>query len=128
MRELAYELEDSRAAYVAMDVDAVYRHASLQKAICERLHEIEQKHAANMKDTMLSVATAAGESALPERAQKALADMSLAERRARQLHRTHVVVLEGTRRTIQMMANALVSFSPLYSRPAKTVDAESGQV
>jgi hypothetical protein len=128
LRELASELEASRDAYVAMDTDAIYRHVTAQMAICERLRDIERKYTANAEGGHRGAplkclpekgsVTAAGDPALAERFRGVLADMALAEQQARQLHRAHTVMLEGTRRTIRMMANALITYSPVYPQPA----------
>ena len=130
LRELTVDLETSRSAYATMDLEGIYRHVAAQSAICEQLHQIERGHSRSTTDNEEpsklvtgrpehATCVATGNAALVERLRKALADMALAEGRARQVHRAHALMLEGMRRTFQTMANALMMFSPVYSRPAQ---------
>lgn len=135
LRELASDLNACRGAYAAMDLDAIYRHVASQTSLCERLRQVDLERAAawraahaalrpqangragadasaDLKDWIASVDTG-----LAERLRRALTDMAIAEGQVRHLHRAHAVMLEGSRRTIEMLANALAMFSPTYAAP-----------
>lgn len=145
LRDLASDLADCRGAYAAMDLDAIYTHVEAQTSLCERLREAERARAAawnaarsafevdfpgapngsvsgDLKSWITSV-----DPALAERLRRALTEMALAEGQVRHVHRAHAVMLEGSRRTIDMLANALAIFSPMYAvprhGPAKTEGA-----
>ncbi|MGH9738529.1 MAG: hypothetical protein ACRD4X_08055 [Candidatus Acidiferrales bacterium] len=134
MRKLANEMEESRTAYIAMNLEAIYGHVTAQTELCERLSEADRARAAasqalraalpaelwtegNALPDDLNRWFATIDPASAERLRHAITDMALAEGQARHLHRAHAVMLEGSRRTIQMLANALTTFSPFYSAP-----------
>lgn len=137
LRELASDMEAARCAYAAMDLEAIYGHVAAQRAICEQLQDLERNRnetagdmhgaaQAGLRTTKgdekgaRAMSLSAGDPALAQRLRRALAEMAAAERQARQTHRAHVLILEGTRRTIQTMSNALMMFSAVYSRPPQT--------
>jgi len=147
LRELATDLAECRTAYAAMDLNAIYFHVEAQTSLCDRLREAEKARAiawdAARSDFQADFpgsanATAGGDlkqwiatvdPALAERLRRALTEMALAEGQVRHLHRAHSVMLEGSRRTIGMLANALAIFAPMYAAPrkapAKTEGAQS---
>lgn len=134
LRQLTKEMEESRTAYIAMNLEAIYGHVAAQTELCERLSEADRARAAAsqaLREALPQELRAEGD-ALPgdlnrwfatidpasaEKLRHAITDMALAEGQARHLHRAHAVMLEGSRRTIQMLANALTTFSPFYSAP-----------
>ncbi len=136
LRELASDLAACRTAYAAMDLEAIYAHVAAQTSLCERLREAEAARAAAWQsargvlrltpsgspDTRygsgeLKTWIANVDPILAERLRRALTEMALAEGQVRHLHRAHAVMLEGSRRTIDMLANALAMFSPMYAAP-----------
>jgi hypothetical protein len=119
--ELVSELDASRAGYVALDLDAIYRHVAAQTAICERLRGIGI-------DRELGMPAAQVDPALAARLRAARASMALAEQGLRQTHRAHLVLLDGMQRTSQMMANALLALSPVYSRPVQAGGAGTSRI
>jgi hypothetical protein len=135
LRELAGDLSECRTAYAAMDLDGIYAHVAAQTSLCERLCEAEKARAAAWQAVCVALrahSNGAGsrdvgaglqewisriDPAIAERLRRALTEMALAEGQVRHLHRAHAVMLEGSRRTIDMLANALAMFSPMYAAP-----------
>jgi hypothetical protein len=135
LRELASDLSESQSAYVAMNLEAIYSHAAAQTELCERLRGAERARASAWRAARAALPMdlsdaetgragselknwiAESDPALAERLRRALTDMALAEGQVRHLHQAHTVMLEGSRRTIQMLANALTIFSPMYAAP-----------
>jgi len=133
--ELAGDLSDCRRAYAAMDLDAIYAHVAAQTSLCDRLRQAEASRAAAWQAVCVALRAHSNGSgardvgaglqewianvdpALAHRLRRALTEMALAEGQVRHLHRTHAVMLEGSRRTIDMLANALAMFSPMYAAP-----------
>lgn len=133
--ELAGDLSSCRRAYAAMDLDAIYAHVAAQTSLCHRLLEAEAGRAAAWQAVCVALRAHSNGSAtqdmgtglqkwlvtvdpvLAERLRRALTEMALAEGQVRHLHRAHAVMLEGSRRTIDMLANALAMFSPMYAAP-----------
>ena len=135
LRQLATDLSDCRTAYAAMDLDAIYMHVESQTSLCGRLREAERARAAAWDAARAAFqvefpgaanATVSGDlkqwiarvdPVLAERLRRALTEMALAEGQVRHFHRAHSVMLEGSRRTIDMLANALAIFAPMYAAP-----------
>lgn len=128
LHELSSELVASRAAYVKMDLDAIYQHIAVQTALCDQLHHLEEER----KVAWRAACTASGLD--PEagdiraligtlepdgraRMRDAVTKLALAEGELRHLNRAHTVLVEGSRRTLAILGNVLASFAPTYSRP-----------
>jgi hypothetical protein len=51
------------------------------------------------------------------RVSELLAELAAVQREIRELNCEQTIIVEGSRRTLHMMANALATFSPMYNRP-----------
>ncbi|MBZ5503160.1 MAG: hypothetical protein LAN59_13140 [Acidobacteriia bacterium] len=131
IRELASDLIACRASYVAMDLDGIYQHVAVQDALCEKLRQA----AAQRSIAWQSAAAAMGLSSagdapgtwiasldpeLAARLRRVLTELALTEGQVRHLNQVHLTVVEGSRRTLSVLANALAAFAPIYAPPAAT--------
>lgn len=128
LRELSADLFECRKAYVDMDLDAIYRHIAAQSLLCDQLHqsEIERKAAWRAICKSLDLdpeavnARVVLENLEPQAAaqiREILTALALAEGDLRNLNRAQTVLVEGSRRTLSVLANVLGSFAPIYGRP-----------
>ena len=128
LRELSAELNASRSAYVSMDIDKMYQHIAAQTAICNQLRETEEERKARWREiceacavpvenTSISFLAAGMDPAEAAKLRKVVTELALAEGDLRNLNRAHSVLIEGSRRTLNILANVLASFAPMYSRP-----------
>jgi len=126
LHELIAELAGSRPALTAMDLDGIYSHVARQTFLCQRLEEIERERCAAWK----AVATATGslidpkeiisciraiDESAAERLDHLQNNIAIAQRELRHQNRVHTLLIDGTRRTLAILANALASISPTYS-------------
>jgi hypothetical protein len=134
LRELSSDLVACRTAYVAMDLDAIYRHIATQTALCDQLRQLEDDRRIAWRATCVA-AGLDGEAgdlrALISRLdpqigagmREIVTKLALADGELRHLNRAHTVLVEGSRRTLAILGNVLASFAPTYVRPANGVDA-----
>ena len=137
LRELAGDLVASRACYVAMDLDGMYAHTARQASLCEDLRQV--RHERN--SAWLAACTEAGldaslidlhdlisriDAPIGARMRQIATELALAEGELRNLNRANSVLLEGSRRTLGILANVLASFAPTYSRPDLSGPALAG--
>jgi len=128
LRELSGELVSCRAAYVAMDVDAMYQHIATQTALCDQLQQLESERKVAWKATCAAVGIDPVSTDLrllinrldPKigcAMREAVTKLALAEGELRHLNRAHTVLVEGSRRTLSILGNVLASFTPTYAPP-----------
>jgi hypothetical protein len=129
LRELAGDLIACRSAFVGMDIEAIYAHIGRQAKLCEKLRLAGQERAsawqAEFKPSMKPQGNKDIRSwiksldpAVGQRMRELLTELALAEGEVRNLNRVHTLFLEGSRRTLNVMANALAVFAPTYTPPA----------
>jgi|SRR5215831_8015176 len=129
LRELSGDLTECRKAYVDMDIEAIYRHIATQSLLCDQLHQSEVERTAAWRAICESLdldpeavnARVVLESLEPQGAaqiREILTALALAEGELRHLNRAQTVLVEGSRRTLSVLANVLGSFAPIYGRPA----------
>jgi hypothetical protein len=129
LRELARELVVCRRAYVAMDLEAIYGHIGRQSAACRGLRDAEETRSRAWQAVSASLEESstdpdletAIETLRPDMAahlRRVLSESALAEGEIRHLNQAHTVLIDGSRRTLNVLANVLAAFSPTYDRPA----------
>jgi hypothetical protein len=129
LHELTEELGACRAAFVGMDVEAIYDHISRQTSLCEKLREIESERIAAWRavstsanepvnDGTLSSWIQSLEPASGHRLRQVLINLAVAEGEMRHVSHVHSVLLDGTRRTLKVLANAMATLSPMYVPPS----------
>ena len=132
-RKLKLEIAEARAAYAAWDLDAIYRHIGAQAVLCLEL----QNNSEAMRPGHEPSATRGGGDVAQgatqpgarndARARELFAELAAVQREIRELNSEQTILVEGWRRTLHMMANALTNFSPTYSRPsARPFSAAAG--
>jgi len=129
LRELARELVVCRRAYVAMDLEAIYGHIERQSAACRDLRDAEESRSRAWQAVSASLEESSTgreletsiETLPPDMAahlRRVLSESALAEGEIRHLNQAHTVLIDGSRRTLNVLANVLVAFSTTYARPA----------
>ncbi len=123
-RKLKLEIAEARAAYAAWDLDAIYRHIGAQAVLCLQL----QNNSEAMRPGHEPPAAPGGgvvaqgptnfDARNGARAHELSAELAAVQREIRELNSEQMIVVEGSRRTLHMMANALATFSPTYDRPS----------
>lgn len=126
VRELIAELVGARPAITSMDVDGIYGHVARQTNLCRCLEDVRRAESSAWRQatTALSLPSDPHQAiAAIERCEEELAGrlrriqtaLALAEGELRQQNRVHALLIDGTRRTLTILANALASLSPTYS-------------
>lgn len=129
LRELAGDLIACRSAFVGMDIEAIYAHIGRQAKLCEKLRQAGQERARAWQAEFKSPMQPQGKKdirswiksldpAVGQRMRELLTELALAEGEVRNLNRVHTLFLEGSRRTLNVVANALAVFAPTYGPPA----------
>lgn len=138
-RELSGDLLACRAAYVSMNLDAIYQHIATQGAICDQLHETDRERklawcaacAASGIDpdiVELCELTMRIDPKIGEAMRDVVTKLALAEGELRNVNRAHTVLIDGSRRTLAILGNVLASFSPTYVRPGSVLAASATNV
>lgn len=128
LRQLGAELAACRPAFGTMDLEAIYSHISSQSAICEKLQKVEEERASSWQaaSSRFGLPSINGdllawagslEPEIADRFRRVLTELALAEAEVRHLNQIHTVLLDGSRRTLNVLANALSAFSPTYTLP-----------
>jgi len=123
-RKLKLEIAESRAAYAARDLDAIYRHIGAQAVLCRQLqNNSEAMRPGDEPPAALGGGDVAQGPTKPDarndaRARELLAELAAVQRQIRELNCEQTIIVDGSRRTLHMMANALATFSPTYDRPS----------
>ncbi len=134
LRELTSDLVACRTAYVSMDLEAIYQHVATQAALCDQLRQLEDERrlvwqaaclASGVDPNQCDLATLIGklERGISARVREVVTELALAEGELRHINRAHMVLVDGSRRTLGILANVLASFAPTYTRPANVADA-----
>src|SRR5271156_4809227 len=129
LHQLTEELCACRAAFVGMNLEAIYAHIAKQTHICEQLRQIESDRAIAWQAISVSASEPANngtlsswvqslEPQLGERLRRVLTGLALAEGEVRHLNHVHSVLLDGTRRTLHVLSNAMATLAPMYAPPA----------
>jgi prepilin-type processing-associated H-X9-DG protein len=138
-RELTSELVEARPAFVKMELDEIYSHISRQKDLCEQLRQTEESSDAAWKAVRPPADDVPHDRELPvwlnsldvesaDQFRRLLTDIALAEGELRHQNRINITLVDGSRRTLNVLENALAAFSPTYTLPAplKSVIGDRG--
>lgn len=128
LHELTAELSACRAAFVGMDLEAIYEHIERQTILCEQLRAAESERqvawravsaSANepVNDGTLSSWVQSLDPASGARLRQVLTGLAVAEGEMRHVSHVHTVLLDGTQRTLKVLANAMATLAPLYAPP-----------
>lgn len=129
LHELTEELCACRAAFVGMNLEAIYAHIAKQTHICEQLRQIESERAIAWEAISASPSEPANNGTLSswvnslepqsgERLRRVLTGLAVAEGEVRHVNHVHSVLLDGTRRTLRVLSNAMATLAPMYAPPA----------
>src|SRR5271154_6950408 len=138
LHELTEELCACRAAFVGMNLEAIYAHIAKQTQICDRLREIESDRAVAWQAVSASASEPANngtlsswvqslEPNLGDRLRRVLTGLAVAEGEVRHVNHVHSVLLDGTRRTLHVLSNAMATLSPMYAPPTPLADVSATQ-
>jgi len=127
LRELAGDLIGCRKAFIGMDLEEIYVHVAKQAALCDKLQLIGRERVSAWQAEFAGCPQPSSEPDLvawlesldPEigrRMRELLTQLALAEGEVRNLNHIHTLFLNGSRRTLNVLANALTAFSPTYSQ------------
>jgi|SRR5580704_2825947 hypothetical protein len=128
LRQLVEELTTCRPAFVAMDLEGIYLHISKQTEICENLRKTEVARAAAWKAATENLGLPPVDGNLrgwlegidkedADRFRRLLTELAVAEGEVRHQNRMHITLVDGSRRTLNVLGNALAAFSPTYALP-----------
>lgn len=130
LRDLAGDLIACRKAFTGSDLDRIYEHISRQADLSDKL-AIAQKDRlrvwnsiavppVNGSDPEEPNLRSSMDSLDPQTAahlRSLLTELALAEGEVRNLNRVHSVLLDGSRRTLNILSNVLAAFAPTYPQP-----------
>jgi hypothetical protein len=129
LTELEAELVACRSAFSSMDIDRIYGHLAKQGMLCEKLREAKAEnaiawHAASQivplpaegMDIVALIKTLPAP--LANRLRQIVTKLALAEGNVRHLNHVHQVYIDGSRRTLNILSNALASVAPTYPAPS----------
>lgn len=128
-RALTQELIESHPAFMKMELDEIYRHIGKQTDICELLRRTDETAAAAWKAVRPEEGSAPHDEELStwvngldvrsaDQFRRLLTDIALAEGELRHQNRIHITLVDGSRRTLNVLGNALAAFSPTYALPS----------
>lgn len=129
LRELITELATARPALTSMDLDGIYSHVARQTLLCRRLNEARMQAMAGWKEASAPLACPpeprqvisrihSHDAVAGDRLTELLDAISIAEAELRQQNRIHTLLIDGTRRTLAILGNALATLSPTYGPPS----------
>src|SRR5271155_1610180 len=138
LHQLTEELCACRAAFVGMNLEAIYAHIAKQTGICDELRKIEGERAIAWQAISVSASEPANNGTLSswvqslepqpgERLRRVLTGLALAEGEVRHVNHVHSVLLDGTRRTLHVLSNAMATLSPMYAPPTPLSDVSTTQ-
>ncbi len=131
LRALADDLIACRKAFTGSDLDGIYEHVSRQGALSEQLTTAQQDrlrvwnavaaaspNRTGAAETNLRSSMDALDPPISADLRALLTELALAEGEVRNLNRVHSTLLDGSRRTLHILSNALAAFAPTYPQPA----------
>lgn len=136
LHELSEELTACRSAFVSMDLEAIYAHISAQTFTCQQLKVVEDERSAVWSALSASPSEPINAGTLsswiksldPEsgnRLRRVLTALAVAEGEIRHLNHSHTVLLDGTKRTLNILSNAMATLSPIYGPPRARNELQS---
>ena len=130
LRELVRDLLLCRTDYASMSLEEIYWHLAEQASLCDQFRRIQielarafleagQESTAGenqINDWMSEVGSEIGRSL-----QRVLTEIALTEGHSRHLNRVQETLLDGSRRTLNLLANAVAT---LTARPVAILDSQ----
>jgi hypothetical protein len=125
LRLLAADLDESRSAYVTLDLRAMHQHTSHQENLCTEIRTLDSElQDLKAKLTGLSAAgeipSAAGAQFDPASARQLhllLGGLKAIQADVRRLSRVHSELLRRSRRSVNVLLNFLAHYSGTYPVP-----------
>ena len=128
LRELAGDLIHCRKAFTAMDLDGIYTHVAKQALLCEKLQKAEEERVRIWQAEVMKTNSPTGgadlrawierqDPAVALRLRTLLTELVVAEGEVRNLNRVHTLLIDGSRKTLKVLTNALAAFHPTYPAP-----------
>jgi hypothetical protein len=128
LHELSEELGACRGAFVSMNLEAIYLHIDAQTNTCQKLKIVEGERSAIWSALSVSRSEPANGGTLSSwiksldldagnRLRRVLTALAVAEGEIRHLNHSHTVLLDGTKRTLSILSNAMATLSPIYGPP-----------
>jgi hypothetical protein len=131
LRDLAGDLIACRKAFTGSDLDGIYEHISRQADLSEKLIAAQRHRGEVLNKSLVASTNPRGDSEPSLRSlmdtldaptavhlRSLLTELALAEGEVRNLNRVHSLLLDGSRRTLNILSNALAAFAPTYPQPS----------
>jgi hypothetical protein len=115
-RELKQDLIASRQAYASRNLELIYQHVGTQAFLCKELARCGEANYLRQGQSA-NPAAAAVEVRLETPERNLLAELASLEQEIREIHCELLVLINGSLRTFNMIANAWATFFPTYGRP-----------
>lgn len=133
LRMLAADLDESRSAYVTLDLRAMHQHTSYQENLCTEIRTLDSE----LSDLRGKLAGAAGGETTatlsgpeaqfdPTSARQLhllLGGLKAIQSDVRRLSRVHSELLRRSRRSVNVLLNFLAHYSGAYPSPAARIKA-----
>jgi len=128
VRDLVHDLVACRKAFIKMDLEEIHTHVAKQAALCEDLRRTRAERAESWQTTFPGAGQSSAEQglrvgltdldpALASRIREVITQLSLAENEIRNLNQVHRCMLAGSKRTLNVLTNALLGLLPTYTLP-----------
>lgn len=127
-RLLAADLDESRAAYVSMDLGAMHRHIARQENLCSEVRAVDSElqdlkrklsavAAAGQMPASLGELAAQLDPASARQLQLLMGGLKTIQADVRRLSRVHSELLRRSRRSVNVLLNFLAHYSGNYPAP-----------
>lgn len=132
LRDLAGDLIACRKAFTGSDLDRIYEHISRQTDLSSKLSLAQKDRLRVWNAIAVAGVNGGGHPEEPNlrssldtldaptavQLRSLLTELALAEGEVRNLNRVHSLLLDGSRRTLNILSNALAAFAPTYPQPS----------
>src|ERR1700744_1323046 len=132
LRDLASDLIACRKAFTGSDLDRMYEHISRQTELSSKLAIAQKERLRPWNSIAVAAVNGNGHPEEPSlrssmdsldaptaaHLRSLLTELALAEGEVRNQNRVHSLLLDGSRRTLNILSNALAAFAPTYPQPS----------
>jgi hypothetical protein len=129
LHELCEDLNACRSSFLSVNLEAIYLHIDAQAHTCQKLQTVEEERLIVWSALSTSREEPANGGTLSSwiksldaetgnRLRRVLTALAVAEGEIRYLNHSHTVLLDGTKRTLKILSNAMATLSPIYGPPA----------
>ena len=133
LRSLAITLQESRAAFTELNLEAIHRHNAQQQNLCTEIRFLDQELVEMKEKVVDEVGLAAGPSDFrpdPEVRQRSrflLGRLLAIQADVRRLNRVHAELVRRSRRSVNVLINLVATCRGAYppSPPSPTTRGES---